>query len=45
MLDVKYIAEHPDAVKKNAANKNERKAQIDQVLALNDQKKKLQLSV
>jgi len=45
MLDVKYIAEHPEAVKKNAANKNERKAQIDQVLALNDQKKKLQLSV
>src|SRR3954463_12400034 len=45
MLDVKYIAEHPDQVKKNAANKNERRAQIDQVLALNDQKKKLQLSV
>ena len=22
MLDVKYIAEHPDQVKKNAANKN-----------------------
>ena len=45
MLDVKYIAEHPDLVKKNAADKNERRAQVDQVLALNDQKKKLQLSV
>jgi seryl-tRNA synthetase len=45
MLDVKYIAEHPDLVKKNAANKNERRAQVDQVLTLNDQKKKLQLSV
>src|SRR5258708_27943886 len=45
MLDVKYIAEVAYAVKKTAANKNERKAQIDQVLALNDQKKKLQLSV
>ncbi|HUR39085.1 MAG TPA: serine--tRNA ligase [Planctomycetota bacterium] len=44
MLDVKYIAEHPDQVKKNAANKNAR-VQIDQVLLLNDQKKKLQLSV
>ena len=44
MLDVKYIAEHPDAVKKNAADKNAR-VQIDQVLALNEQKKKLQLSV
>src|SRR6516162_973405 len=45
MLDVKYIAEHPDAVKKNAAAKNERKADVDKVLALNEQKKKLQLSV
>ena len=44
MLDVKYIVEHPDAVRKNAANKNERRAEIDKVLALNDQKKKLQLS-
>src|SRR5579862_4354234 len=45
MLDVKYIAEHPELVKKNAANKNERRADIDKILALNDQKKKLQLSV
>jgi seryl-tRNA synthetase len=45
MLDVKYIAEHPDAVRKNAAHKNERRADIDKVLALNDQKKRLQLSV
>ncbi|HLY08310.1 MAG TPA: serine--tRNA ligase [Planctomycetota bacterium] len=45
MLDVRYIAEHADAVKKNAANKNERRADIDRVVALNDQKKKLQLSV
>jgi len=45
MLDVKYIAEHPDRVKQNAAAKNERRAQVDQVLALHDQKKKLQLSV
>lgn len=45
MLDVKYIVEHPDAVKKNAANKNERKADVDKVIALNEKKKKLQLSV
>ncbi len=45
MLDVKYIVEHADAVKKNAAHKNERKADVDKVIALNEQKKKLQLSV
>lgn len=45
MLDVKYIVEHPDSVKKNAANKNERKADVDRVIALHEQKKKLQLSV
>jgi seryl-tRNA synthetase len=45
MLDVKYIVDHPDAVKKNAANKNERRADIDKILALHEQKKKLQLSV
>jgi seryl-tRNA synthetase len=45
MLDVKYIVEHADLVKKNSSNKNERRAEIDKVVALNDQKKKLQLSV
>jgi seryl-tRNA synthetase len=45
MLDVKYIVDQPDAVKKNAANKNERRADIDKILALHEQKKKLQLSV
>jgi seryl-tRNA synthetase len=37
MLDVKYIVDHPDAVKKNAANKNERRADIDKILALHEQ--------
>ncbi|HZE99164.1 MAG TPA: serine--tRNA ligase [Planctomycetota bacterium] len=45
MLDVKFICENPDAVKKNAAGKNERRAEVDKVVALNEQKKKLQLSV
>jgi seryl-tRNA synthetase len=45
MLDVKYICEHPDLVKKNAAAKNERRAEVDKVIALNDRKKKLQLGV
>jgi seryl-tRNA synthetase len=45
MLDVKYICENPDLVKKNAAAKNERRAEVDKVIALNDRKKKIQLGV
>ncbi len=45
MLDVKFIVENPDLVKKNAANKNERRAEVDKVIALNNQKKKLQQDV
>src|SRR5579883_2116028 len=45
MLDVKFIVEHADLVKRNSAHKNERRAEVDKVLALNEQKKKLQLSV
>ncbi|HLF95218.1 MAG TPA: serine--tRNA ligase, partial [Planctomycetota bacterium] len=45
MLDVKFIVENADLVKRSAANKNERRAEVDKVIALNTQKKKLQLGV
>lgn len=45
MLDVKFICEHPDLVKKNAAAKNERRAQVDQVLELADRRKKVQFQL
>ncbi len=45
MLDVKFIAENADLVRKNAAAKNERRAKIDEVVALNDRRKKLQQDV
>ena len=45
MLDVRYICDNPDLVKKNAAAKNERRAEVDKIIALNDRKKKLQLGV
>ena len=45
MLDVKFIVENADAVRKNCLAKNERKAQIDRILELYDQKRKLQQSV
>ena len=43
MLDVKYIAQNPDLVAKNAANKNEKKADIPRICALQEQKKEIQL--
>ncbi len=45
MLDVKFIREHPDAVKRNAAAKNERRADVDGVLALDERRRKLQQDV
>ncbi len=43
MLDVKYIAQNPDLVAKNAANKNEKKADIPRICTLQEQKKEIQL--
>jgi len=45
MLDVKFIVENADLVRRSAANKNEKRAEVDKVIALNDRKKKLQLGV
>lgn len=45
MLDVKFIRDQPDAVKRNAAAKNERKADVDGVVALDDRRRKLQQDV
>jgi seryl-tRNA synthetase len=45
MLDVKFICENPDLVKRNAAAKNERRAKVDEVVALNEKRKKLQQEV
>jgi len=45
MLDVRFIVENADLVKRNAANKNEKRAEVDKVIALNTQKKKLQQGV
>jgi seryl-tRNA synthetase len=45
MLDVKFICENPDLVKRNAAAKNERRARVDEVVALNERRKKLQQEI
>jgi seryl-tRNA synthetase len=45
MLDVKFIVENPELVRRNAAAKNERRAKIDEVVALNTKRKKLQQDV
>ena len=45
MLDVKFICENADLVRKNAANKNEKRAEIDQIIAHYDRKKKLLVTV
>ncbi len=45
MLDVKFIRENTVLVKRNAAAKNERRARIDEICALHDQKRKLQVQV
>jgi seryl-tRNA synthetase len=45
MLDVKFICENPDKVKKNALGKNERRADIDGVVALKEKTRKLQQGV
>jgi seryl-tRNA synthetase len=45
MLDVRFICENPDLVRKNAANKNERHAEVDKIVALHEQRKKLQQDV
>jgi seryl-tRNA synthetase len=45
MLDVKFICENADLVKRNAAAKNERRADVDRVCSLYDSKRKLQQSV
>ena len=45
MLDVKFICENPDKVRKNALSKNERRADIDGVVALKEKSRKLQQGV
>ena len=45
MLDVKFICENPEKVKKNALSKNERRADIDGIVALKDKSRKLQQGV
>jgi seryl-tRNA synthetase len=45
MLDPKFIYDNADAVKRNAAAKNERRAQVDEVNALTDRRRKLQQDV
>ncbi|MFN3487067.1 MAG: hypothetical protein ACK44W_16505, partial [Planctomycetota bacterium] len=34
MLDVKFIAENPEAVRENARRKNERRADVDAICRL-----------
>jgi len=43
MLDLKFVSENPTLVKKNAAAKNERKADVDRIVSLNEERKKLQV--
>src|SRR5205085_12571503 len=45
MLDVKFICENAEKVRKNALHKNERRADIDGVVALKDKTRKLQQGV
>jgi seryl-tRNA synthetase len=45
MLDVKFIVENADLVKRNSLAKNEKRAKIDEVIALQDKRKKLQQGV
>ena len=42
MLDAKFIAENRDLVKRAAAHKHEKRADVDLIAELNDQRKKLQ---
>ncbi len=45
MLDVRFIVENAELVRKNALAKNEKRAKIDEVIALHDRRKKLQQGV
>jgi seryl-tRNA synthetase len=45
MLDPRFVAENADLVRRNAAAKNERRARIDDVVALHEKRKKLQQDV
>ncbi len=45
MLDVKFIVQNPDLVAKNAADKNEKKADIPRICALQERKKEIQLQL
>jgi seryl-tRNA synthetase len=45
MLDVKFIRDNADLVKRNAVAKNERRAEVDKLCAIYDAKRKLQQSV
>lgn len=45
MLDAKFICENADLVRKNAANKNERRADVDGVVALKEKTRKLQQGI
>ncbi len=41
MLDIKFIREHPDLVKEACKNKNETKADIDHILSLDNERRRL----
>jgi seryl-tRNA synthetase len=45
MLDVKFIRDNPDLVKRNAAAKNEKHAEVDRAIELYERRKKLQQAV
>jgi seryl-tRNA synthetase len=45
MLDVKFIRDNPDLVKRNAAAKNEKHAEVDRVIEMYERRKKLQQAV
>ncbi|HYE99108.1 MAG TPA: serine--tRNA ligase, partial [Planctomycetota bacterium] len=45
MLDVRFIRENPDLVKKAAAAKNERRADVDRIVALDDRRRALQTEI
>ncbi len=45
MLDIRFLCENADLVRKNAEAKNERRARVDDAVALYEKKKKLLLSV
>jgi len=45
MLDVRFIRENPDLVKRNAVAKNEKRADVDRILELHERRRRIQQEV